>query len=549
MLKREVFKGFIILLLFTVSMPVFGQNRIQADHPKLIVGVVVDQMRWDYLYRYQDRYVDGGFKRMLREGFTCENAHINYNPTVTAAGHACVYTGSVPAIHGIVSNSWYDRSIKRSINNVEDSTVQTLGAPQSGHSQSPRNLLVTTIGDELKLSNNFRSKVIGVSIKDRGAILPGGHLSNGSFWWDNATGNFVTSTYYMDDLPGWMKEFNARKLAEKYATQKWETLYPMDTYAQSTGDDKPYEGKMIGKKAATFPYDYGKTNAKIKDLYASPFGNQLTMEAAKAAIEGEDLGGGEFADMIAISFSSTDALGHTVGPNAIEIEDMYLRLDQEFAELFKYLDNRYGRDGYLFFITADHGVSQSPGFLKEHNLPTGVLSGDTNKEVTKAVSDRYGIDDIVEATSSSQLYVNWENVEKQNKNVDHDELMHFMAKELRKQPGVVDAWPARDLANAPWPEPIKSRFIKGYNAQRGGDVMYVTSAGWKGGSESGATHGLWYPYDAHLPLVFMGWNVPHGYTNRVVGMTDIAPTLAALLKIQMPSGSIGDPILEITDKK
>lgn len=548
MLKRYVFKGFIILLLFAVSMPIFGQNKREADEPKLIVGVVVDQMRWDYLYRYQDRYVDGGFKRMLREGFTCENTHINYSPTVTAAGHACVYTGSVPAIHGIVSNSWYDRSIKRSINNVEDTTVQTVGAPQSGHSQSPRNLLVTTIGDELKLSNNFRSKVIGVSFKDRGAILPAGHLSNGSYWWDKKTGNFVTSTYYMDELPEWMKEFNARKLPEQYVKQKWETLYPIETYAQSTEDDKPYENKMIGKEKATFPYDYGKANASIRDLYNSPFGNTLTMEAAKAAIEGEDLGSGEFADMIAISFSTPDGLGHTVGPNAIEIEDLYLRLDKEFAKFFEYLDDRYGRDGYLFFITADHGVSQSPGFLKEHDLPTGVYGRGMNEAVAQAVSDRYGIDDIVEAATSSQIYLNWDNVEKQNKDVDHNELMHFVSQELKKHAGVNDAWPSQDLASAPWPEPVKSRFIKGYNVQRGGDVMFVIKPGWKGGSENGATHGLWYPYDAHIPLVWMGWNIDHGYTNRFVGMTDIAPTLSALLKIQMPSGSIGNPILEITDE-
>ncbi|MBY5956785.1 alkaline phosphatase family protein [Membranicola marinus] len=549
MLKRNFLKGFVLLLLFAVSIPAFGQNKRNTDHPKLIVGVVVDQMRWDYLYRYQDRYVDGGFKRMLREGFTCENAHINYSPTVTAAGHACVYTGSVPAIHGIVSNSWYDRSIKRSINNVEDTTVQTIGAPHSGPSQSPRNLLVTTIGDELKLSNNFRSKVVGVSFKDRGAILPAGHLSDGSYWWDKSTGNFVTSTYFMDELPEWMKEFNAQKLSQEYAKKSWETLYPIDTYEQSTEDDKPYENKMIGKKTATFPYDYGKANAKPGDIYASPFGNSLTMKAAIAAIEGENLGKGEFADMIAISFSSPDALGHTVGPNAIEIEDMYLRLDQEFAELFEYLDDRYGRDGYLFFITADHGVSHSPGFLDEHNLPTGVYGSGLNAAVNKAVSDRFGIDDIVEATSSAQVYLNWENVEKQNKDVDRSELMHFVAEQLKKDPGVNDAWPARELGTAPWPEPIKSRFIKGYNAQRGGDVMFVLKSGWKGGSMNGATHGLWYPYDAHLPLVWMGWNIEPGYTNRFVGMTDIAPTLAALLKIQMPSGSIGQPILEITDKK
>lgn len=548
MLKKEVFKGFIILLIFAVTTPVFGQNKRKSDHPKLIVGVVVDQMRWDYLYRYQDRYTDGGFKRMLREGFSCENTQIDYAPTITALGHSCVYTGSIPAIHGIVGNKWYDRSIKRMISNVEDTTVQTLGAPQHGHSQSPRNLLVTTIGDELKLSNNFKSKVIGVALKDRAAILPVGHLSDGSFWWDNKTGNYVTSTYFMDDLPNWMKAFNARRLPEKYASQKWETLYPIETYNQSTEDDKPYEGKMIGKKIATFPYDYGKANANISDIYHSPFGNTLTFEVAKAAIEGENLGNGDVPDMIAMSFSSPDGLGHTVGPNAIEIEDMYLRLDKEFAEFFDYLDERYGTDGYLFFITADHGVSQSPGFLKENNLPVGLFGKELEGSIDVAVKARYGIDHVIESQASFELYLNWDNIMKQNKNVNHDELMEFIMRTVKQHPAVVDAWPTRKLGTAPWPEAVRSRFLKGYNAQRGGDIAYIIKPGWRDGGESGATHGLWYPYDNHIPLVWMGWKIEQGATNRFVRMTDIAPTLAALLKIQMPSGSIGHPIMEITDK-
>ena len=548
MLKKNVFKGFIILLLFAISMPVFGQTKTKSDHPKLIVGVVVDQMRWDFLFRYQDRYSEGGFKRMIREGYSCDNTQINYAPTVTALGHSCVYTGSVPAIHGLVGNSWYDRSIRRSINNVEDTTVQTVGAPQHGISQSPRNLLVTTIGDELKLSNNFHSKVISVSFKDRAAILPGGHLSDGSYWYDNGTGHYVTSTYYMDELPDWMKAFNAKKLPEKYLSQTWETLYPIETYTQSTADDKSYEGALAGKKAATFPYDFGAADSDFGDLKNTPYGNTITFDVARAAIEGENLGNGEVTDMIAVSFSSPDGLGHTVGPNAIEIEDMYLRLDKEFTAFFDYLDERYEKDGYLFFITADHGVSQSPGFLEEHNLPTGVYGKAIEDDVNNAVKDRYGIDDIIEAQASYQLYLNWDNVMAQGKNVNHDELMDFIVHIVKKHPALVDAWPTSKLGTAPWPEPVKSRFINGYNAKRGGDIALIMKPGWKGGSKNGATHGLWYPYDNHIPLVWMGWNIDHGKTNRFVGMTDIAPTLAALLNIQMPSGCIGEPILEITDK-
>ncbi len=548
MLYRVEFKSFLIFLLLLVINPGFGQFKTQPKKPKLVVGVVVDQMRWDYLYKFQDRYVEGGFKRMLREGFSCENTQIDYAPTVTAIGHSSAFTGSVPSITGIIGNGWYDRRIRRSINNVEDTSVLTVGAPQDGYSRSPRNLLTTTIGDELKISTGFQSKVIGVAIKDRGAILPAGHLSDGSYWYDSGTGHFVTSTYYMDDLPDWVKEFNARKLPEQYLSQTWETLYPIETYVLSEEDDKPYENKMIGKQSATFPYEFGKADTDPGDIRSVPFGNTITMEMAKAAIEGEDLGSGDVTDMLTVSFSATDGLGHTVGPNAIEIEDMYLRLDQEFAEFFDFLDARYGTDGYLFFITADHGVSQSPGFLKEHGLPTGVYGGEIEDAINSAVRERFGIQEVVEAQSNYQIYLNWDQIMAADDDIDVDELSDFIIRTIMKHDAVVDAWPTRKLGTAPWPEAVKSRFINGYNAQRGGDIVIIMKPGWKGGSERGATHGLWYPYDNHIPLVWMGWHIAPGETNRHVKMTDIAPTVSALLDIQMPSGSIGDPILEITDR-
>lgn len=548
MKNRDAFKGLVALLIVMISMPVFGQSKKNADHPKLIVGVVVDQMRWDYLYKFQDRYVEGGFKRMLREGFSCENAQIDYAPTVTAIGHSTAFTGSVPSITGIIGNGWYDRRIRRGINNVEDTSVLTVGAPQDGASRSPHNMLTTTIGDELKLSNGFQSKVIGVSIKDRGAILPAGHLSDGSYWYDNGTGHFVTSTYYMDELPDWVKEFNARKLPEQYLTQTWETLYPIETYVLSEADDRPYENKLIGKETATFPYEFGKAETNPGSIRSVPFGNTIIMELAKAAIEGEDLGSGNVSDMLTVSFSAPDGLGHTVGPNAIEIEDMYLRMDQEFAEFFDYLDERYGTDGYLFFITADHGVANSPGFLEEYGLPTGVYGKEIEDGINQAVREKYGIEDIVEAQANAQIYLNWDNVNKQNKDVDVDEMIDYIIRDILKHDGIVDAWPTRKLGTAPWPDAVKRKFINGYNAQRGGDIVIIIKPGWKGGSATGATHGSWYPYDNHLPLVFMGWNIPAGETNRYVRLADIAPTLSAMLKIQMPSGSIGDPILEITDR-
>lgn len=543
---RIVYSSLICFFTFLIYPPEITAQTHQ-DKPKIVIGVVVDQMRWDYLYRYQDRYVDGGFKRMLREGFTCENAHINYSLTATGPGHTCVYTGSVPAIHGIIGNTWYDRSNKQRIYCAEDSQVHDVGTSNTESSSSPRNLLTTTIGDELKLSNNSRSKVIGLSLKDRGAVFPGGHMSNGSYWYHSGTGNFISSTYYMDELPSWVNTFNARKLPEQYLSGQWETLYPLETYIQSTEDDKPYESTLIGKDKPVFPYDYSLLDKDYGAIRTSIYGNTILFDLAKAAIEGENLGNGEVTDMLAMSFSAPDGMGHRLGTNAIEIEDMYLRLDMEFAEFFRYLDERYGRDGYLFFLTADHGASQSAGFLKENKLPTGIYSLKFIGEIIKFAKDQYGIDNVIESAQNAELYLNWDEIREKNGAVDEDQLIAEIIDILLEQDGIANAWPTRKLGLAPWPEMVKSRFVNGYNAQRSGDILIIPQPGWQR-SEKGTDHGLWYPFDAHIPLVWMGWNIPQGETNRFIGMTDIAPTLAALLKIQMPSGSIGEPILEITDR-
>lgn len=531
-----------LFLFFAFLSSSFAQSR--QDRPKIVVGVVVDQMRWDYLYRYQDRYQEGGFKRMLRNGFSCENTHINYGLTATGPGHTCVYTGSVPSVHGIIGNTWYDRTIEKEVNCVEDSTVVNVGIPGDGKSRSPRNLLTTTIGDELKLSNNFRSKVVGVSLKDRGAILPGGHLSDGSYWYHGGSGRFITSTFYRDELPQWVRDFNDRKLPEQFLREPWQTLYPLETYRQSTEDDKPYEKTVAGKEGPVFPFEFDASG--YGGVRNTPYGNSLVFEMGKAAIEGESLGSGDFTDMLALSFSATDGLGHGVGPNAVEIEDMYLRLDQDFADFFQYLDDRFGEDGYLFFITADHGAAHSAGFLMENQLPGGVYDLRFILEINHLIKDKYGISQVIESAQNAELYLNWKEIraaEGLDEGALMDEIVHFII----QQEGIANAWPTRKLVGAPWPELVKSRYINGYNAQRGGDIVIIPQTGWQA-SEKGTNHGLWYPFDAHIPLVWMGWNIPHGHTNRFVGMTDIAPTLAALLKIQMPSGSVGQPIFELTDR-
>jgi predicted AlkP superfamily pyrophosphatase or phosphodiesterase len=345
----------------------------------------------------------------------------------------------------------------------------------------------------------------------------------------------------MDALPDWVNQFNNINWSDSLMPNGWNTLYPIDTYAQSDKDDKNYEKTFSGEAKPVFPH-------RKASLTSTPFGNTLTLDFARAAIEGYKLGKGNFTDMLTISLSSPDRIGHRFGPNSIEEEDDYLRLDKDLAKFFNYLDNRFGKDGYLFFLTADHGVDQSPGYLKEHNIPSGVLNvKKIVKDVNTALQKRYGLTNIILSVTDGQVYLNY-NVLAKNK-LDRLEVAKFVAAQLKKEPGIKNAFAAEMLGTATLTEPIKSMYINGYNPKRSGDVLVIWSAGWKPGSPKGAEHGNWYPYDAHIPLVWMGWGVPHGETHRNIGMTDIAPTIAALLHIQMPSGSIGKVITEFVDRQ
>ena len=546
------FKCFILGLVMVSSLcTVHAQTTTRnaapgASQPKIIVGMMVDQMRWDYLYRFQNRYTEGGFKRLLREGFSCENTLIDYSPTITACGHTCVYTGSVPAVHGIVGNDWYERSLGKTIGCVNDETVNLVGSAEGGTGESPRNNLSTTITDQLRIASNFQSKTVGVAIKDRASILPAGHAATAAFWYNGKDGHFVTSTYYMEELPEWAKRFNDKKVVDTYYKNDWNTLYPINTYTLSTADDKSYEGTSNGEAKPVFPRNLkqfiGKNYGAVR---TTPYGNTLTFDFAKAAIEGYNLGGGKFTDFLAVSFSSPDAIGHTYGPNSIEIEDNYLRLDKELADFFTYLDKRFGKGNYLYFITADHGVSESPGYYLENKMPSGAIQDkDFSKALQDGLKEKYGIEKPVLSFANYQLYMDWEAFDK--KGINHSEVGRTIKDILLKAPGIANVLESEALGTAPIPEHIKSMLIKGYNVKRSGDFVVIPQPTWKGGSLKGATHGTWYPYDAHIPLVWMGWKIKPGHTNRVTGMTDIAPTLAALLHIQMPSGAIGKPITEVT---
>lgn len=552
------FKYLPLLFLSIISTSLFAQKPTKntatpiaaypanVNRPKLVVGMVVDQMRWDYLNRFYSRYGNGGFKRLINDGFSIENTMIPYVPTLTACGHASIYTGSVPAITGVIGNNWFDPQAKRDVYCVEDKDAKTIGSTSVEGIMSPKNLLVTTITDELRLATNFKSKVISVSIKDRGAILPGGHTANGAYWYDDATGNFITSSHYMNALPEWVKSFNAEKWPDKFFAEDWKTIYPIETYTQSTRDDNPYEKLFKGETTSTFPHLFNQYINKNYSLMASmPQGNTLTLKLAKSAVANEQLGQAGNTDFLAVSLSSTDYVGHQFGPNSIEVEDTYLRLDRDLEDFFKYLDKTVGKGNYLFFITADHGGTHVPSFSKDNKMPGGgVLSRKFKSDLDSLISSKFKLKKTILAVINNQIIFDKDVIN--GADADFSKIKQLCLNYLIKQEGVYNAVDIANLSNSPMPQDIKNRIANGYNPRRSGDIYYLFYPGYYSTAGPGTGHGSWNPYDSHIPLVFMGWNVKAGKTNETHYMTDIAATVAAMLRIQMPSGCIGSPIAELT---
>lgn len=532
-------------LLFTTSQ--FAQTTPSAK-PKLVVGIVIDQMRWDYLYRFSGLYSDSGFKRLLNEGFSCENTMVPYVPTYTAPGHTCIFTGSVPSVHGIVGNYWFDRSSNAGMYCTDDSTINTVGSNSNAGKMSPNNLWVTTITDELRLSNNFKSKVIGVALKDRASILPAGHTANAAYWYDDKVGKWISSTYYMNALPAWVNSLNDKNIPASYMSKDWKTLLPIDKYDLSTADDEPYENPIKGEKTVTFPHRLSSisNDQKFSSFKTTPFAMTYEFDFAKSVIANEKLGTTNVTDFLTLSISSTDYIGHAFGPNSIEIEDTYLRLDKDLAGFLHYLDEEIGNGNYLVFLTADHGMAQAPGFLQQHKIPAGIINDAALKnDLNQAIEKQFGIKNIVQSLQNYQVYLNNDEIQKQQKDIDL--IKQAVIKTLRQKIYIVSAFETDKIETASLPEPMKTRIMNGYNPKRSGDIQFVLRPEYFF-SNGEIEHGAWNPYDAHIPLVWFGWNIPHGKLNRETYMTDISATIAAMLQIQMPSGCVGKPIAEVINR-
>jgi len=497
---------FLMVLLMCSFMQMQAHTGF-AEQPKLVVGIVVDQMRWDYLSRYYHQFREDGIRRLVERGYSCDNCLINYLPTVTAIGHTSIYTGTTPAFHGICGNDFEIDGVP--VYCCDDGTVNPVGSDNRKRGcMSPRNLLSSTIGDQLRMHTDFRSKVIGVSYKDRAAIMPAGRSANGAYWLDTENGQFITSTYYMTELPDWAKRQN-----EELA--------------------KNEELKKVGKRVGFYPLC-----------------GHITADMAIAALKGEQLGKGEATDMLCVSFSQTDVIGHEWSTRGEHTDEAYLELDKDIARLLHAFDEQVGEGNYLVFLTADHGAAHNFQYMIDHKLNGGAWKW--QEEISQGLGaylkETIGVGmEVVSSFNAYRLYLNKKYIAGQG--LELEKVKQAIVTYLQTAPHVVFAVDFEKLQTASIPDLIRYRAQMGYQPRRSGDILIVLEPGHyefgKWSSPVGTTHGEWNPYDAHIPLLFYGWKVEHGSTSREVYITDIAPTVCQLLHIQQPNACVGEAIGEV----
>ena len=546
-MKRAIFYFFTLILLFSNCK--FSETPVKKS--KLVIGIVIDQMRYDYLTRFADRYGKDGFNRILKNGFSLENAHYNMIPTYTAVGHASIYAGTSPSNHGIISNNWYDKVLKKSIYCVDDANYKTIGNEGIVGQKSPHRLYTTTVADQLQLAQNMQGKTIGISIKDRAAILPVGHTANAAYWYDAGNKNqWITSSFYMEELPDWVKKFNSNNKADAYLNETWETLYDVETYTQSRADNNIYENNLNGQEKPVFPKDLKKLreqNDNFSLIKTIPAGNTYTLDFVKAAINGEQLGKSEFTDFLAVSFSSTDYVGHRYGIASIETEDTYLRLDKDLGHFFNFLDTEVGKENYTLFLTADHAAVHVPSYLQSLKIPAHYLSTKKLKKFLSDITQKYfNSKELIENISNYQIFLNQEKIEALgfNKNT----VAQRLADEVLSFDKIYKAVTARILQTTNFTEGIMHALQQGYNPKFSGDVLMIPYPATLNYSRKGTSHGSGYSYDTHVPLIFYGNGIKKGASKKTYKIIDIAPTISNLLKIEAPNGTSGKIIEEVLKK-
>jgi len=553
-------------LCLLLAAAFFGAPALAADKPRLILQITVDQLRGDLPTRYYDRLGEGGFRYLWESGVVYRDAHHGHANTETIVGHATLATGAHPSTHGMVANLWFDRETGFTTYNVEDSNYRLLteGASVDADTEidptqraarsdgrSPAAILVSTFADELRSNTGGEAKVIGVSVKDRGAISMAGH-SGTAYWFSKASGEFVTSTYYLDRYPGWVTEFNAGKPARRYAGTEWRLLHERDTYLFGDSDDRPWETD-VGGFGRVFPHGYGDGTSPYFTtwLTLSPAGDRIVLDFAKKALVGEKLGADETTDYLAVSFSSTDYVGHVFGPSSLEAEDNILQLDRTLAELLAFVDAEVGLDNVLVVLSADHGGPDSPGYLNSLGIPAGYVDPESwdRAAAIERIKSRFGIEGkLIETYDHPYLYFSAD--VKNDAGIDQEALEAAVVDELTRFPGVSVAVSSSALRRGNVPDTDLYRAVlNNFNSKRSGEIFIVFEPNWFindfDGLTVASTHGSPWAYDTYVPVVFAGAGLTPAVVDRRVHTVDVAPTLSAFLGMKPPSGSDGEPLVEV----
>ncbi|MCF3651563.1 alkaline phosphatase family protein [Synoicihabitans lomoniglobus] len=542
------------LFLFGILSPQV-LSAAAPTRPRLVVGIVVDQMRYDYLTRFAEAFGEEGFKRLQREGTQFRSMHYNYVPTSTGPGHAAIWSGAYPAVSGIANNEFFDRELGREVYCVEDDSVSSVGTTAADGQRSPHRLLVTTVGDELKLATNERAQVIAISLKDRASVLPGGHFADAAYWMDVTSGRFVTSSYYAKSLPDWVQAYNEGGRVAELAATPWTLRDAAATYTESLPDDNPFEEPLPGETAPVFPHDIARAIAlssegdkdHFKPFATSPWGNVAVRELAQAALEHTTLGRDDVPDVLAVSFSSTDYIGHRFGPTSLEVEDTYRRLDDDLAQLLDTIDRTVGLEHTVVFLTSDHGVAFNSAFLRSR----GMASARTLNKKTF----RTGVEKALTAHYPSVSAASWVLADyKGNVVLDRpairaageelEEVSEFLRDYLLEQDGVIDVVTAAELAESAAHDGYRALMRRGTHAIRSGDVLTLFTPGSVFGYDrGGASHSQPFSYDTHAPFLISGPGIAAGAEiYERVAITQIAPTISALLKINEPAGAFEGPL-------
>lgn len=544
----------LLLLLFVYLIfcdSIFAQNikkpnqELPQAKPKLVIGLVIDQMRWDYLHRYEAKYSERGFKRLM-SGTDCTYTYYNYAPTYTGPGHASIFSGSTPALSGIAGNGWYDRTTNKFVYCVADSTYKTIGSKSKAGAMSPQYLLCSSIGDQLKIGDCKGAKVFGVALKDRSAILPTGHTADAAYWFDGTNGAMISSSFYMDTLPTWVQEFNDKKYAEEYLAHDWIPSEPVQGFHTCSEDALPYEGKFAGATNSAFPHNFAESKKTSLDVIRiTPFGNTLTLQFAQELISNEALGMDEHTDLLSISFSAPDYIGHKFGPQSLEVEDCYLRLDRELAAFLDFIDQKIGLNNTLIFLTADHGAAEVPQYLLDMNIPAGILN--SKVEITdpckKWLQENYQDSTLYLAYDNQQIYLDRKKI--RDRKLDLDKICKELSAIYLDNSHILNVLPSQSLMYMDTKLELYDNVKRGLHPTRSGDICFILQPGWFEDWTYGTTHGSSYTYDNHVPLLWYGWCVKEQKIYDRVYITDIAPTLSQILKIQEPNACVGNPIVEL----